>query len=192
MAGKLAPSLVRLWPDLDARWPHRDHRTDGWYASPSTRKSKGHNPGHNGYSHAIDVDKDGIDQMWLINNIAKDDKVLWYIIWNRTLYSNTYNWVPRHYSGDNPHTDHLHIEIYQTSYAETWGGRWRIKPPIGIPVGGGDGDTGGGIGSTYNGDYGTDYGGRDYRGHVVTLGKSFDSNGTSVDGYSRNMAALRR
>lgn len=192
MAGKLAPSLVRLWPEIDARWPNRDRRTDGWYASPADRISKGHNPGHNGYSHAIDVDKDGIDPMWIIEHITKDDKTLWYIIWNRKLYSNTYNWKPRAYDGKNPHTDHMHIEIYQTDYAEKWAGHWSIKPPKGIPVDTNpSGDTGG-IGGTYAGDFGTNYGGRDYRGHLVDLGKAYDLRGSGIDGYRRGIAAIRR
>lgn len=192
MAGKLAPSLVRLWPDINARWPNRDKRTDGWYASPSTRTSKGHNPGHNGYSHAIDVDKDGIDPLWIINNIAKDPKVLWYIIWNRKLYSNTYGWVPRAYTGENPHTDHMHIEIYQTDYAEKWDGRWKIKPPTGIPNGIPDTPSSGGSGGTYSGDFGVDYGGRDYRSHVVSLGTTFNTHGNSVYASGKSIAALRK
>lgn len=192
MAGKLAPSLKRLFEEIDFRWPNRDHRTDGWYADPKVRKSKGHNPGHNGYSHAIDVDDDGIDEMWIINNIRKDDKVLWYIIWNRKLYSNTYNWVPRDYHGDNPHTDHMHIEIYQTSYAETWSGRWGIKPagtgtsehPEPSP----STDPGG----TYNGDFSTNYGGRDYRGVIVGTASNIRVHADFVNGSAAAMKNLRK
>lgn len=192
MAGKLAPSISRIWTELDARWPHRDRRTDGWYASPKDRISKGHNPGHNGYSHAIDVDKDGIDPMWIINNIAKDDRVLWYIIWNRTLYSNTYDWKPKKYTGKNPHTDHMHIEIYQTDYAETWTGRWKIKPPTGIAINPDAPDNSTGAAGTYNGDFGTNYGGRDYRGLFVSLGDSLGTQASAIDGYRRGIAALRK
>lgn len=188
----LAPPLVRLFAEIDQRWPKRDRRTDGWYANPKERISKGHNPGRKGYSHAIDVDKDGIDPMWLINNIKKDDKVLWYIIWNRTLYSNTYNWVPRPYTKENPHTDHLHIEIYQTDYAETWTGQWRVKPPRGIPINPDAPDTTGGVGGTYGGDFGTNYGGRDYRAALVQLGTRFDTRATSIGGYKSGIAAIRR
>lgn len=192
MAGKLAPSLKLIWPELDAKWPNRDRRTDGWYASPSTRTSKGHNPGHNGYSHAVDVDKDGINPLWIIDNIVKDDKVLWYIIWNRTLYSNTYNWKPRKYTGSNPHTDHMHIEIYQTNYAEQWKGPWGIKPQRGIITPPDDDNPGGSPGGSYGGDFGTNYGGRDYRGHLVGLGQSFDSGGTALNAAARAFTSLRK
>lgn len=191
MAGKLAPPLRRLFDEIDFRWPKRDHRTDGWYADPKVRKSVGHNPGHNGYSHAIDVDKDGIDPIWIVNHIRKDPKVLWYIIWNRTLYSNTYNWKPRAYTGSNPHTDHMHIEIYQTNYAEQWKGLWDIKPH-------GEGTTPdteppatSTPGGTYDGDYAADYGGRNYRGFIVGMSSNIKAHADYVNGSATAMRNLR-
>lgn len=135
----LAPSLKRLFNELDHTWPNRDRRTDGWIRWPKDGISKGHNPDSKGCVHAIDVDKDGIDQMWIIRNIAKPSNVLWYIIWNRHLYSNTYHWVEKPYTGSNPHTDHMHIEIYQNSTAENYSGSWNIgvQEGIGTPGGGG-------------------------------------------------------
>lgn len=188
----LAPSLNRLFKELDMRWPRRDHRTDGWYASPSVRYSKGHNPGHNGYSHAIDVDKDGIDPMWIISHITKNDKVLWYIIWNRTLYSNTYNWVPRRYTGTNPHTDHMHIEIYQTSYAETWTGGWNIASnDLELPSRG-PGPTTSNGGDVYLGDFGANYDGRDYRGYFTSLGAAWSVHTGRMTGFANLMRDTRR
>lgn len=128
----LAPSLRRLFQEIDSTWPHRDRRTDGWLRWPQNGISKGHNPAANGVVHAIDVDRDGLDPMAIVRNIRKPSGVLWYIIWNRTLYSNTYGWSPRAYTGDNPHTDHLHIEIYQTSAAENYSGSWNIGVQQGI------------------------------------------------------------
>lgn len=189
---KLAPSCKRIFTELDRAWPHRDRRTDGWYADPKVRKSYGHNPGHNGYSHAVDVDKDGIDPMWIIKHIVKDDKVLWYIIWNRKLYSNTYNWVPRAYNGKNPHTDHMHIEIYQTNYAEQWAKSWGIEgsdfdqPPHGpspSPPGGGD---------VYMGDFGANYDGRDYRGYFTSMGNAWSTQTGVISGHARRLRDLRR
>lgn len=190
--GVLAPSLKRLFPELDKRWPNRDHRTDGWYADPKVRTSKGHNPGHKGYSHAIDVDKDGINPSWIIDHITKDDKVLWYIIWNRTLYSNTYNWKPRPYTGSNPHTDHMHIEIYQTDYAEQWKGSWGIAPERGIITPPDEDNPGGSPGGLYGGDFAANYGGRDYRGSLTALATSFNTSGTAIDAHTRAIASLRR
>lgn len=122
----LCASLNRLFDEIDAIWPNRDRRTDGWYRAPSTGISLGHNPGHNGLVHAIDVDKDGINPAWIISNIYKGGHVLWYIIWNRTLYSNTYGWNPRAYTGTNPHTDHMHFEVYQETPAENYVAGWGL------------------------------------------------------------------
>lgn len=134
----LAPSLRRLFNEIDATWPHRDRRTDGWIRWPKDGISKGHNPDSKGAVHAIDVDRDGIAPDWIVANIRKSSGVLWYIIWNRTLYSNTYGWKPRRYTGDNPHTDHMHIEIYQTSAAENYSGSWNIGVQQGIGTPGSD------------------------------------------------------
>jgi hypothetical protein len=88
--------------------------------------------------HAIDVDRDGIDPGWVVANIYRGREVMYYVIWNRTIWSNTRNFQPVRYTGSNPHTDHLHIEIYQTSQAEQWGGTWLGSSGIGeAPRGGG-------------------------------------------------------
>jgi len=35
---------------------------------------------------------------------------LYYIIWNKHIWSSTHNWEQRDYTGDNPHTDHCHFD----------------------------------------------------------------------------------
>lgn len=123
----LAPSLKGLFASIDALWPYRDRRTDGWYRAPSNGKSAGHNPGHNGYSHAIDVDKDGINPMWIINHIARRSDVMYYIIWDVRVWSTSTGWDGHRYNiprGGSDHRDHLHIEIKQTSFAENFRGPW--------------------------------------------------------------------
>lgn len=122
----LAPSLNNLFNEIDARWPNRDRRTDGWYTN--SRKSYGHNREERGLVHAIDVDDDGIDENFIIDHIYRGRSVLWYVIWNRTIWSNTYGFRPRRYTGPNPHTDHMHIEIYHTTTAERYSGHWGIAP----------------------------------------------------------------
>jgi len=124
----LSPSLGRLFKEIDARWPSRDRRTDGWYRSPSVGISVGHNPGERGLVHAIDVDKDGIRPLWIIDNIYRGGGVLFYIIWDRRVWSTRTGWDGHHYTGSNPHTDHMHIEIYQTVTAEQFSKGWGIAP----------------------------------------------------------------
>lgn len=125
----LSPCLVRLFQEIDQHWPNRDRRTDGWYRSPSAGRSLGHNPGHNGLVHAIDVDKDGIDPIWIINNIYRSRSVTWYIIWDVRVWSTETGWNGHPYHvppGGSLHKDHMHIEIYQTTAAEQYGGGWGI------------------------------------------------------------------
>lgn len=141
----LAASLKRLFGELDVIWPGRDRRTDGWIRWPKDGISVGHNPDSKGCVHAIDVDKDGIDQMWIINNIYKNTNVLWYVIWNRGIWSNTWGFTRHDYTGSNPHTDHMHIEIRQTSTAENWSGSWLgVNASGGSVVGGAAGAITGG------------------------------------------------
>jgi hypothetical protein len=120
----LAPSLRRFFNEIDAIWPHRTRGIDGWLRWPKDGISVGHNPGHNDMVHAIDVDRRGIDPMWIINHVRNDPNALWYMIWNRGIWSNTWGFTRHDYNLSNPHTDHIHIEIRQTTYAENWGGSW--------------------------------------------------------------------
>src|SRR5258706_4032433 len=128
----LTPALKGLCASIDFLWRRRDRRTDGWYRAPRDGHSLGHNPGHNGYSHAIDVDKDGIDPMWIINHIARDNGVMFYIIWDVRVWGVETGWNGHPYhipTGGSDHRDHLHIETYQPSRAETFGGQWFTNAP---------------------------------------------------------------
>jgi len=49
----------------------------------------------------------------LIQRMLKDPATLarlYYIIYNRRIWSSTHGWVERHYDGSNPHTDHGHFD----------------------------------------------------------------------------------
>lgn len=192
MAGKLSPSLRNLFGEIDRVWPHRDRRTDGWYASVDDRISKGHNPGRGGFTHAIDVDKDGIDQMLLINRLKKSGGVLWYVIWNRKLYSNTYDWIPRPYNGKNPHTDHLHIEVYHTIAAENYAGKWGVDMSRNIPDD--DGPVTPPAEELPESDvaFQPNLDGRDYSGYLTGLGTVFGAVGSLVDAQGRSIRSIRR
>jgi hypothetical protein len=122
----LVASLVNLRAEIDAAWPNRDRRTDGWYADPKVRKSDGHNPDGKGAVHAIDVDKDGIWPPYILDRIKLVRPVIWYAIWDRHIYSDDYGWVKQVYSGPNPHTDHMHIEVRHTAAGENYGGYWGV------------------------------------------------------------------
>jgi hypothetical protein len=129
----LSQSLHRLFAEFDGAWPQRNRGIDGWCRDPNVGKSLGHNPGHNGLVHAIDVDVRGIWPPYVVDHINHRSDVLWYIIWNRTLWTNTHGWHHEPYTPSNahkpynPHTDHMHIEIYQTTFAEQFTGDWGIS-----------------------------------------------------------------
>jgi hypothetical protein len=126
----LARSLVLLRQEIDARWPHRDRRTDGWYRAPGTGvvQPSDHWPDSRGIVHAIDVDKDGIRPDWVIANMYHGASVLHYVIWNRRIWTNTGGWHSTVYTGSNPHTDHMHFSIYHTTTAEGYSRGWGIAP----------------------------------------------------------------
>lgn len=119
----LAPSLNNLFDECNRRWPHRDHRTDGWIgdAAHQARQSD-HNPDSRGIVHAIDIDKDGMDPNLVVSMAARMDRPTAYVIYNRWIYSRSRDFDPRPYNGTNPHTDHIHVSI---QYGTNWeSGNW--------------------------------------------------------------------
>lgn len=125
----LAPSLEQLRDEINDRWPRRDKRSDGWIGDPAhSARVSDHNPDGKGCVHAIDVDVDGIKVRTLLNEVVGDPRV-WYVIYNRRIYSRTYDWQTRVYTGSNPHTSHVHISIrYEVRHerdTSTWFGRRR-------------------------------------------------------------------
>lgn len=125
---KLAPSLTLLFRELDAHWPRRDHRTDGWKRNCRwPNNSSDHCPDAAGIVHAIDVDKDGIDPDWFVSRIIHDHLPTAYVIWNRHIWSRKYDWRKRKYTGTkNPHTDHVHVSIQHTAAARAFNKGWGV------------------------------------------------------------------
>jgi len=122
----LAPSLVTLRGEINAKYPDRDKSSDGWIgdASHAARPSD-HNPDWHatgrefGIVRAIDIDSNG--QPGQVTPLVTDvleaaigDQRVWYVIWNRKIYSRTYGWKPRAYTGSNPHDHHVHVSIQHT------------------------------------------------------------------------------
>jgi len=127
----LAPSLVHLFNEVDARWPNRSTASDGWIgdASHAARESE-HNPDYSdgGVVRAIDITRKGIDIDELLAALIRDARV-WYVIWNRRICSLTHGWVWQPYNGASPHTEHVHVSIRKTRWAETDPTQWFHKQP---------------------------------------------------------------
>jgi len=116
----LAGSLRQLFREIDALWPNRDHGTDGWIGDKAHQNRKSdHNPDDRGMVHAIDIDKDGINPQYVIDRVARADRPTNYLVYNRKIYSRSRDFAPRNYTGDNPHTSHIHVSIL---YGDQWEG----------------------------------------------------------------------
>lgn len=126
MEWHLAPSLAQLRSEVNARWPNRSKASDGTIGDPAhaARKSD-HNPNSRGSVNAIDITAKGIDTGALIT-AAKRHPSVRYIIHNRRIMNRDIGaFKPRPYTG-HPHTQHVHISIYQRASAENDRRSWGI------------------------------------------------------------------
>jgi hypothetical protein len=112
-----AYSTTGLFGEINKRFPNRDHASDGWIGDAShAARASDHNPdwSANGIVRAIDVDIDdntSEDLRKLLLNTCIGDPRVWYVISNRVIYSRTYGWAARAYTGSNPHDHHVHISL---------------------------------------------------------------------------------
>lgn len=143
MTAYLAPSLVKLRSGFKLIAPNSDTSSDGWIGDYNhchgctvcCSNYSDHCADCKGMVHAIDKDKDlnspyGVSMMNCINKILAtpyDLGRLKYIIFNRTIWSATYNWTARPYDGVNPHTEHAHFSLRYTSTAENDTTPWSIE-----------------------------------------------------------------
>ena len=130
MAWHLAPSLVQLRNEVNARWPHRPKGSDGTIgdASHSARASD-HNPNARNSVNAFDITHPGVDPKVIIAAVKKHPAGN-YVIFNRKIYSRSNGWKPEPYSGANPHTEHLHVSILQSVAAEQSKAKWLSAAPV--------------------------------------------------------------
>ena len=109
-----------LRSQINASFPDRDKRSDGWIGDSRHAATKSdHNPAlPSGVVRAIDVDADLrgaannahylADQLRLL---GKTDKRISYVIFDRKIASRILFWKWRKYSGIDPHTSHIHISF---------------------------------------------------------------------------------
>jgi hypothetical protein len=118
---KLSKAAEQLRSEINAKYPKRDKRSDGWIGDTAhnARKSD-HNPDKQGWVRAIDIDSDLVKgsskESWLlaeqIKTIAyKGDKRISYVIHQHRIASPLKNWAWRVYKGSNPHVSHIHISF---------------------------------------------------------------------------------
>lgn len=115
----LAPTLVRLRDDLNARWPGRDKSTDGWIGDAAHQAQvSDHNPDkRSGVVRALDIDKDGIHIPSVLASIMVHGSTN-YVIHARRIYRRGDQFKPRAYTGSNPHDSHIHDSIMHSPGSE--------------------------------------------------------------------------
>lgn len=150
MSWRPAKCLSTLKREVDRRWPHRDHRTDGMIGDAAHCGGGGtsdHCPNSAGVVRAFDIDVDGIRADWLAEHFralgARGDRRLangGYVIFNRRIASWSHGWRWRVYTGESPHTDHVHLSVSRDASGYDKDGGWGIAsatispPPGGSPT----------------------------------------------------------
>lgn len=142
----LVPCLVSLRDEFNKLAPDRDRASDGAIGDPAhADRSSDHNPDETGSTpsedadsknevHAIDVDDDLRRAGWTMQRCIdivvsrhRDgrDNRLQNIIYNRRIWSRSWGWTARAYTGSNAHTQHGHFssryDTAQESDTRPWG-----------------------------------------------------------------------
>jgi hypothetical protein len=119
MAWYMAKSLEVLRGQLDTLAPHRSKVSDGGIGDTAhSARTSDHNPiAGTGQVCARDFTHDpagGLDCHWLARVlIGSGDGRIKYIIWDGRWWRPGIGW--KTYTGDNPHTKHLHLSVFSGS-----------------------------------------------------------------------------
>ncbi|MEV6342439.1 hypothetical protein [Actinoplanes sp. NPDC051851] len=142
----LVPCLITLRNEFNQLAPGRDRASDGSVGdSAHAREKSDHNPDETGATpyedadrrnevHAIDVDDDLRKAGWTMRKAVevivirhregRDDR-LQNVIYDRTIWSRSWGWTARRYTGSSPHTEHAHFSARYTTGQESdtrpWG-----------------------------------------------------------------------
>lgn len=124
----LVPSLVALRNEVNARFPDRDKRSDGWIGDDShATRTSSHNPTDSGAVRGLDLDIDDNDAGRSLAQQVLDatigDHRVWYVIHKGKIWSRTYGWRARAYTG-NPHDGHIHVSVQENLSAWRDTSRW--------------------------------------------------------------------
>lgn len=130
MGWVLIADLRTLMNEFNTLAPNRDHASDGTIGDAAhAQESSDHNPDETGKTpyedsdninevHAIDVDNNLNKPGWSMQRAldiiigrhqrGEDDR-LQNVIYNRRIWSRSWGWTPRVYTGASPHTEHAHF-----------------------------------------------------------------------------------
>jgi hypothetical protein len=118
-----APAIVKLNQEIQAKWPNRDTGSDGVVGDTSHQaRPSDHNPDPppNGIVRATDRDIDGWPAKacrdYILSRCRSGaERRLQYVINDRTIWSASWGWAPKPYTGDNPHLAHIHFSLKHDS-----------------------------------------------------------------------------
>jgi peptidoglycan hydrolase-like protein with peptidoglycan-binding domain len=152
----LVPCLVTLRNEFNQLSPSRDKASDGAVGDPRhAATASDHNPDETGSTptkdadkvdevHAIDVDKDLRKAGWDMNRCLQiiitrhrdglDDR-LQNVIYNRRIWSRSWGWTARAYTGSNAHTEHAHFSARYTTAQEADTKPWGIAAAAAVVTG---------------------------------------------------------
>ena len=135
----LVPCLVSLRNEFNLLSPARDKASDGAIGDTShSASSSDHNPDESGNTpyddsddidevHAIDVDSDLKKAGWTMTKCVEivvtrhregRDNRLQNVIYNRRIWSRSWGWTAREYTGASAHTEHAHFSARYTTDQE--------------------------------------------------------------------------
>lgn len=131
----LVPCLAKLWDEINAFAPNRDHASDGTIGDATHQAEKSdHDPDAAGRVHAIDVDSSGpwpinwsaerLAQLLLDRQRTGEDDRLQYLIYNRRIWSRSWGWAVRPYAGPSAHLEHIHLSARHDAtrdHVQPWG-----------------------------------------------------------------------
>ncbi len=139
MTWTVAPSLLTLRAQVNQAAPNRSKVADGTIGdlAHQAQSWSDHNPDTSGIVRALDLTHDpahGLDAAALAAALVRSrDARIKYLIWNRRILRAypkpgipAWTWAP--YTGDNPHTTHLHISVVADTRA-LYTRPWTLPPP---------------------------------------------------------------
>jgi hypothetical protein len=148
----LVPCLVALRGEFNTLAAGRDKASDGSIADAAhvaggtsdhigdetTAAMRAKDPDSRNEVHAIDVDNSGpwpagfsmekaVQRIVLRHRAGQDDR-LQNVIFNRRIWSRSWGWTARAYTGSNPHDHHAHFSARYTSAQEADTRPWGLLP----------------------------------------------------------------
>jgi len=130
LAKKASPAAIAVLRQATALFPKRKKLSDGLLPS-SAHVKQNPNSDHN-TGLAVDLTHDpvaGVDCEEIFEKLKEDERVE-YLIFNKKIWSRAKSKSGnRPYSGSNPHTKHLHINIYPDKSGDTSPWFWWLNQP---------------------------------------------------------------